>query len=140
MKKIIISFLLLITGCQASTIATTNDLTDIENHETPSIANNLTDLENYKNRTAIINGILEEFEPWETGKGAEHMFWDYQLELEDGTTIPAITENTDLDLSAFKDTAVTIRGEIFYGIIIGDEEGQNMTGFRIDINEITSRQ
>ena len=51
------------------------------------------DAERLKNTPAIIIGRLQKFTPWEKGKGAGHMFWQFEIKLDDGTAIPVV--NTD---------------------------------------------
>jgi len=94
-------------------------------------------LEKNKNKDAIINGVFRKYTPNKTGKGANYMFWDWEIMLTDSFTVPVSTYN-EINYKYFDGKKVLIKGAIFYGIIIGsaDGHGQNATGFRIDPIEI----
>jgi hypothetical protein len=102
----------------------------------------LADAEKLKNTDAVICGRLQKFTPWESGKGAGHMFWQFEIMLADGTAIPVVNmdksdgESTPFD--EYVNSNVLIHSRIFYGIIIGDSnpEHQSMTGYRIDAESI----
>jgi hypothetical protein len=89
-------------------------------------------LEKNKNKEAIVTGIFQKFTPWTTGKGADHPFWDWEILLADSTAIPVKSTYDEINYKYFEGKKVNIKGVIFFGIIIGCEEGQNATGFRID--------
>ncbi len=100
------------------------------------------DAEKYMNKDAVIFGRLQKFTPWLNGKGAGHMFWQWEIKLADGTAIPVVNKNKSdgesIVFDEFESRNVVIYGRIFYGIIIGDSnpEHQSMTGFRIDADGI----
>ena len=94
-----------------------------------------------KNKEVIIKGLFRKYTPNETGKGAGHMFWEWEVMLNDGHAVPAQAKDKDLDLSGFVDKTVTVKGFLFHGIVIGSDEphAQNATGYRIDIESIKGR-
>lgn len=100
------------------------------------------DAERLKNTQAIIIGRLQKFTPWEKGKGAGHMFWQYEVKLADGSAIPVVSrdksDGESILFYEFLDSNVIIWGTVYYGIIIGDSnpEHQSMTGYRIDADGI----
>ncbi len=89
-------------------------------------------LEKNKNQKAIIKGVFQKYTPNKTGKGANHMFWDWEIMLEDGLTVPVKSTYGKINYQSFEGKKVAVKGTIFYGIIIGSADGQNATGFRID--------
>jgi hypothetical protein len=89
-------------------------------------------LEKNKNSEAIIKGVFRKYTPNKTGKGANYMFWDWEILLTDSFAVPVKSTNNEINYKYFEDKNVLIKGTIFYGIIIGSSEGQNATGFRID--------
>ncbi|WP_062061399.1 hypothetical protein [Aquimarina longa] len=93
-------------------------------------------LEKNKNKHATVKGKLRAFTPNKQGKGAGHMFWDWEILIADDVAIPVISKNEKLDLSVYNNKNVLIESSIFYGIVIGDPEGQNATGYRIDAYSI----
>ncbi|WP_152538638.1 hypothetical protein [Aquimarina macrocephali] len=93
-------------------------------------------LEKNKNKRIIVKGILRTYTPNKTGKGAGHMFWDWEILLDDEIAIPVMSKDQRLDLSIYNKKNILIDGNVFYGIIIGSPDGQNATGYRIDINTI----
>ena len=93
-------------------------------------------LEKNKNTAAIIKGKLRPYTPNQRGKGTGYMFWDWEVLLADEIAIPVVCEDKRINLSAYNSKDILIEGNIFYGIIIGSPEGQNATGYRIDINSI----
>ncbi len=93
-------------------------------------------IEQNKNKDASLVGMFQKYSPNTSGKGANHMFWDWELMLKDGFSIP-LKNNTDTTYyKRFEGKKVRIKGYIFYGIVIGSAEGQNARGFRIDPVEI----
>ncbi len=96
-------------------------------------------IESHKNTQAYIKGKFQKFTPWTSGKGANHMFWDWEIVLPGGGSYPVITNNTVIDLSNYENQNVLIYGNVFYGIIIGDSnpDHQSMRGYRIDAEEIS---
>ncbi len=102
------------------------------------VCNNFDCFEKNKNKQVIIEGVFRKYTPWKTGKGANYMYWDWEVLLTDGVAIPAISNNKALDLSLYENKNVSIDGAIFYGIIIGSSNPQEQSarGYRIDINSI----
>jgi len=100
------------------------------------------DAEKFMNKDALISGRLQKFTPWQSGKGAGHMFWQYEIKLADGTAIPVVNKNKSdgesIVFDEYESRNVLIYGRVFYGIIIGDSNlnHQSMTGFRIDADGI----
>lgn len=100
------------------------------------------DAEKLKNTDAVISGRLQKFTPWLSGKGAGHMFWQYEIKLADGTAIPVVNKNKSdgesIVFDEYESRNVVIHGTVYYGIIIGDSDPnhQSMTGFRIDADGI----
>lgn len=100
------------------------------------------DAERLKNTPVIIIGRLQKFTPWEKGKGAGHMFWQYEIRLDDSTAIPVVnkdkSDGESIPFDEYLNSDVIIYGRVYYGIIIGDSDPghQSMTGFRIDADGI----
>ena len=100
------------------------------------------DAERLKNTPAIIIGRLQKFTPWEKGKGAGHMFWQFEIKLADGTAIPVVnkdkSDGESIPFDEYLNSDVIIDGTVYYGIIIGDSDPghQSMTGYRIDADGI----
>lgn len=92
--------------------------------------------ENYKNKPVALKGKLQKYTPVTRGKGANHMFWEWEIVLEDDISIPVESKNEALELSDYKNKEVIIEGVLFYGIVIGTVEGQHATGYRLDANGI----
>ncbi len=99
-------------------------------------------IEKNKNKVAIVEGVFQKYSPWKTGKGAGHPFWEWEIVLSDSLAIPVDNTYMGIDYEKYVGKKVIIKGTIFYGIIIGCEEGQNATGFRIDplIIEVKEKQ
>lgn len=95
-------------------------------------------IEKNKNKDAIIEGFFQKYTPNKTGKGANFMFWDWEIILTDTFAVPISSTNNKINYTSFEGKKVRIKGNIFYGIIIGtdDENTQNARGFRIDPVEI----
>lgn len=95
-----------------------------------------------KNTDAIIEGVFRKYTPNKTGKGAGHMFWDWEIMLADSFAVPVNNSNVKIKYQSFEGKKVLIKGNIFYGIIIGtdDENTQNARGFRIDPAEIEEKK
>jgi hypothetical protein len=91
-----------------------------------------------KNTEAFILGKIQKFTPWTKGKGANHMFWNWELVVNDNEAFPLIAKDSLLlKLAKFENKNVLVSGRVFYGIIIGSELGQNMTGYRIDAEYVS---
>jgi uncharacterized protein YcfL len=93
-------------------------------------------LEKNKNKDATIKGVFRKYTPNKTGKGANYMFWDWEIMLTDSFAVPVKSTLNEINYKYFDGKKVLIKGTIFYGIIIGSADGQNATGFRIDPAEI----
>lgn len=124
MIKIIVTLMLALTICTgqaaSDTLKTAQQITANKNTET------------------FIFGKIQKFTPWTKGKGANHMFWDWELVVNDNEAFPLIAKDSPLlNLARFENQNVLVSGKIFYGIIIGSERGQNMTGYRIDAEEVS---
>ena len=115
--------------------------TAIEQNQDEITCSNFACLEKNKNKDLFVEGLFRKYTPNETGKGANYMFWDWEVLLDDGNAVPVISKNDKLDLSYYEDKKVLIKGNAFYGIIIGGEnpEEQSATGYRIDINSIQEK-
>jgi hypothetical protein len=97
-------------------------------------------LEKNKNKYAIITGTFRKYTPNTTGKGANYMYWDWELLLTDGFAVPVKNGDAKMNYKSFEGKKVLVRGAIFYGIVIGNGEEQSATGFRIDPVEIKSAE
>jgi hypothetical protein len=91
-----------------------------------------------KNKDAIVEGLLQKYTPTKAGKGANYMFWDWEIVLKDGGAVPLKKVSNGADYGHFENKNVKIKGKIFYGIVIGskNEKAQNASGFRIDPEEV----
>jgi len=85
-----------------------------------------------KNKDAMVEGVFRKYTPNKTGKGANHMFWEWEIMLSDSTAVPVKSTYNEINYKYFEGKNVLIKGNIFFGIIIGSAEEQNATGFRID--------
>lgn len=136
MISLLISLILLFTACTKSA--------ETENSKTTNsdTCRSWDDAEKLKNIDAVICGRLQKFTPWLSGKGAGHMFWQYEIKLADGTAIPVVnkdkSDGESIPFDEYESRNVLIHGTIYYGIIIGDSnpEHQSMTGYRIDAESI----
>jgi hypothetical protein len=95
-------------------------------------------IEANKNKQVTVKGVLRKYTPNKTGKGAGHMFWDWEVLLNDSHAIPAQAKSSDIDLSELENKRISASGIVFYGIVIGSDEphAQNATGYRLDIDFI----
>lgn len=50
-----------------------------------------------KNKKIILKGLLRKYTPNETGKGAGHMFWRWEVLLADSYSLPAQAKGNTLD-------------------------------------------
>ncbi len=91
-------------------------------------------LEKNKNKEVIVTGTFQKFTPWTSGKGADHPFWDWEIMLDDSTSVPVQSTYDEINYKYFEGKKVTIKGLIFYGVVIGEDDGKSQcaTGFRID--------
>ena len=99
-------------------------------------------LETHKNGNAVVTGVLRKYTPEKKGKGAGHMFWDWELLLSDGNAVPVSSKNKKIRFSKFEGKEVELKGLIFYGIVIGspDPKQQSATGYRLDPESITLKK
>lgn len=91
-----------------------------------------------KDNNAWLKGHFQKFTPWKEGKGANHMFWNWEIVLSDGSKYPVAPVNSDVSLRDYEGKDVLVYGKVFYGIIIGDSNPnhQSMTGYRIDAHNV----
>lgn len=108
-------------------------------HAQPPVCKNFSDIEAHKNQNAIIVGKFQKYVPYTRGKGARAMYWDWVIVLEDGRKI-AVKYNlkSKEEIAKFVNLPVKIEGFIYYGILVGSKEGQNLTGYRIDARLISN--
>ena len=134
MKNIIfLSLTLIILSCTSASSQKEKDA------ETPVTCTDWECLEKNKNKETTVIGLLRKYTPNEKGKGAGHMFWDWELFLNDSNAVPV--QAKDIDLSKFADRNVTVKCLVFYGIIIGSDEphAQNAAGYRLDVLSIAEK-
>jgi hypothetical protein len=101
----------------------------------------VTDIQVNKDKDVVIIGRLQKFTPWEKGKGAGHMFWDWEIAFPLGGAYPLIAKTqmgAPINFAEFENKNVIVHGTVFFGIIIGDSnpEHQSATGYRIDADRI----
>lgn len=100
----------------------------------------MTDAEANKNKKTVIYGKLQKYTPWTQGKGANHMFWDWEIKLEGGGKIPVVSadksDGESIIFAEYENENVIIFGTVYYGIVIGNPDGQNASGYRIDADGI----
>lgn len=99
-------------------------------------------LETNKNKDATIKGVFRKYTPEKKGKGAGHMFWDWEVLLSDGNAVPVSSTNPKIKLRSYEGKKVSIKGLVFYGIVIGSDnpDEQSATGYRIDVAEISKEK
>lgn len=91
------------------------------------------DLEEHQNMEVIAAGKLIEYIPrHDNSKLGDEKIWDYELQMQDGYTVPLKKSDGALELDGFKDKDIFIKAFIKYGIIFGDTNTANMQGYRID--------
>lgn len=108
--------------------------------EKEDVCKDWTCVERHQNKMATIVGTFQKYQPNTKGKGANRMYWDWQILLQDSTKIPVSAENKTKNYSFWEGKKVRIVGTVFHGIIIGSAEGQNATGYRIDPQSIILEQ
>ena len=108
----------------------------------PTICTNWNCLETNKNKSVAIKGVFRKYTPEKKGKGAGHMFWDWEILLADGNAVPVSSTNKKIRYTSLEGKKVVIKGLIFYGIIIGSDNPneQSATGYRIDPVEINKEK
>lgn len=129
----LLKFLLLFFIFKANPFFTQNDTTKLY------IKCNTWDcLEKNKNSYAEITGIFKKYSPNQQGKGANIMYWDWELLMSDGYAVPISTSNKKINYLNFNGKNVCLKGFIYNGIIIksNSPNGQQATGFRLDPIEI----
>lgn len=95
-----------------------------------------------KNRHVIIYAKVQKFTPWKEGKGANHMFWQWEIKFDGGGRIPLVSKDKSdgesINFAEYENQNVIIFGTVYYGIVIGDSnpDHQSMTGYRIDADGI----
>lgn len=95
------------------------------------------DIEENPNKEIIAAGKLIEYIPsHDNSKLGSEKIWDWELQMQDGYTIPIGKTNSSLDLSKFKNKDVFIKAFLKFGIIFGDTNTANMEGYRIDPLEV----
>ncbi|MCP4439170.1 MAG: hypothetical protein GY810_09530 [Aureispira sp.] len=100
---------------------------------------NWEELEAQTNKEAIVTGLFQAYQPYKKGKGAGHMFWNWEIRLADDSRIPAIAADYgSIDFSKYEGKQVQATAKVFYGIVIGspDPNMQSATGYRLDIKNI----
>lgn len=136
MISLFISVMLLFAACCIST-----ELPHVKNIPGDT-CRTFSDAEKLKNKDVVVYGRLQKFTPWQSGKGAGHMFWQWEIKLDDGTAIPVVNKNLSdgesILFEEYESRNVIIYGTVYYGIIIGDSnpDRQSMTGYRIDADGI----
>ncbi|MBZ0201455.1 MAG: hypothetical protein K8I03_00405 [Ignavibacteria bacterium] len=91
------------------------------------------DIQEHLNVEAIVAGKLIEYKPPHDGsKLGDEKIWDYELQIQDGFTIPLQKTSENLELAAFIDKDIFLKAFIKYGIIFGDTNTANMEGYRLD--------
>lgn len=104
----------------------------------------ITEAEANKNKNAIIIGKLQKFTPWTSGKGANHMFWNWEIVFEGGGAIPIASKDKSdgesINFADYENQNVVIFGRVFFGTVIGDSnpDHQSASGYRIDADGIFS--
>ena len=99
---------------------------------------NYREIVSHKNQNAYIKGRVQMFRPRETGKGANHMFWQWEIMLPDSSSFPLVSmdksDGESVNFEEYENQTVYVYALVYYGIIIGDSnpEHQSMTGYRID--------
>lgn len=96
-------------------------------------------LKNHENQKGYIEGTLRAYTPNKQGKGAGHMFWDFEILLKDSVAIPVIEKpRHHLDFNAFLGKKVKMKCTFYYGVVIGGghPQAQAATGWRIDAENI----
>jgi hypothetical protein len=96
-------------------------------------------LEKNKNTYAEIIGIFRKFTPNQQGKGANIMYWDWELLLSDGYAVPVSNSNKKINYLSFNGKKICLKGLIYNGVVIksSSPNGQQATGFRLDPFEIS---
>lgn len=141
LKVLLFSMLITMISCKQMKEEVLKGNIELKNQDQNYITCNDFDcLEKNKNKKTMIEGKIRMYTPNKTGKGANYMFWDWEILLADGISIPLISKSKNLDISIYKNKNVLIEGDVFYGIIIGSSEGQNATGYRIDANSIREKK
>lgn len=102
---------------------------------------NLNDLK--KNHKAVFVGTLRKYTPIERGKGEGTIFWDWEIVLKDGYTLPVIGKG--IAFEKFENRRVKLNCFSFYGTIVGEVPEtidpyscptQRLTGYRLDVASI----
>ena len=133
----IFSLLFLFNSCTKSTIKQ-DELSFYSRQKNSDTLSSIGKIDEFKNKDAFIIGKLQKFTPWTEGKGANHMFWDWEVSFRGGGAIPLIEKKKaggdKINFAEYENRNVIIYGTVFFGTIIGDDnEGhQSASGWRID--------
>ena len=136
MISLFISLMLIFTVCTNSAELPGADKT------TRDTCRSMAEAESLANKDAVIYGWLQKYTPVTQGKGRNHMFWHWEIEFPDGSSIPVVSmDKSDGESIVFDEYAfsnVVIYGKIFFGTIIGDGDPshQSASGYRIDADGI----
>jgi hypothetical protein len=95
------------------------------------------DFQSYADKDIIAAGRLVKYAAPDDGSklGAEKI-WDYELLTQDNFRVP-LKKDKYLNLEEFIDKDVFINGYVKYGIIFGEPNTANITGYRIDPLTVT---
>lgn len=93
-------------------------------------------IEKNKNKNASIHGLLRNYTPTIKVKDKSAKFITYELLLADSVAIPI--RESDISYHNYLGKQVIIDGFIFYGVVMGQDDGRSSfaTGFRIEIDKI----
>lgn len=105
---------------------------------------NMVQAEANKNKEVILVGRIQKFTPWTSGKGANHMFWNWEIVLEGGGVIPIASKDKSdgesINFAEYENEDVVVFGTVYFGTVIGgkDPDHQSASGYRIDADGIFS--
>jgi hypothetical protein len=140
----ILTFLTLfsLNSCQKSSLSQSISYQNVSYQNYSDTVRTISEAEARKNKQAVLFGRIQKFTPWESGKGANHMFWDWEIELEGGGSIPIVSKDKSdgesINFAEYENQNVIVYGMVFFGIVIGssDPNHQSATGYRIDADGI----
>lgn len=123
MKYLLFCLLVTLISCSS----TKNTLTTGDSQY--PVIKNLEDLNNVNDGdTVIVEGILKEFEPKESGKGGLAQYFDFEIQLRKSEKIPIY--NAEIIADHYLNKKVKVCG-------IFESEGINKTGFQdVQVNRI----
>lgn len=140
MTSLFISLLVLFSTCTYN--STKQNMQTGQTFGSGDTCRSMTDAERLANKDAVVIGWLQKFTPWEKGKGRNHMFWKWEIEFPDGSSIPVVSmDKSDGESIVFDEYSyapVVIYGRIFLGTVIGNDDNgyQSAGGYRIDADGI----